>query len=174
MSDETDDDKYRYKTSDDAQHVLDDSPRDTDIELPRSRMSSASKKSEEQRTPRVNEFSDQTRIKSPLSSRQDTNQLDNNKLRKNNQSSFNSFDDDEQRASNTNSRSSVRANEPSNDGPTTNYRRLNSSSYGEQNKLNLNGNSVDTTSKQNQQDSHRTRNPSNLSKYLPGSFFPVK
>ncbi|CAF1546975.1 unnamed protein product [Rotaria sp. Silwood1] len=106
----------------DSEHVLNDSSRDIENDLTKSRLSSASRKSAEQisrslNNSLVNDNSNETRIKSPASSRYNENQLINDK-----QSSFHSSDNEEQAIFNHNSHYS------------SSY--INQSNHDEQNKSN--------------------------------------
>lgn len=121
MSNEIDDLKMNINSSFDSQDIENKSPRDNHIDSPKSRLSSASKTHQEQRSTDVNNsFSNQTRIKSPNESHENTNQLNNHKLTNENQLTSDSLDHEEQTIFNNNSRSSFHPNEISNDESTVN------------------------------------------------------
>jgi hypothetical protein len=160
MSNETDDNIPHKNSTLESQDRFNNTPRDTDVNLPKSRLSSASKKNKEQQPTFVNESSNDSRIKSPSISRQNTNQFNDNKLTNENQSPLTPSNNEEQSTLTNRSRSSFPANEPSNDGPTTtNNHSL--SLHDEQNSPNV------STDNKNQEGSHeQTTNITYFSSYL--------
>lgn len=113
MLNEIDDENMDIKSSLDSQNIDKDISRDNDIDLPKSRLSSASsKKHQEQRSVNVNNsFSNESfneiRIKSANSFHQNRNQLSNNKLTNENQSIFDSLHHEEQSTNNNPLNSSI-------------------------------------------------------------------
>src|SRR4051812_41959662 len=103
MSNEANNEKMNFHLSD----VDDNNPRDDDIQLPKSRLSSASKKSETQRSTIINE--------SPNHFHENINQLNNQNLTNENQSLFDSLNHEEQQTFNDHSSSSFRDNKSIND-----------------------------------------------------------
>ncbi len=161
MSNTTDDNKHHINSSFHSEDILNKNSIDNDVELPKSRLSSASRKNQEQK------YEIGTRIKSPITPRQDITQLNNHKITDENQSPLNSHDNEEQPSFNNHSRSSFHVNEQSNDGPTDNT--LHSySPQDEQYQMNFNGNSVDIpTDDEHLNSSHgQTTNSTLHSKYL--------
>jgi hypothetical protein len=128
MSNETDDNKMNINSSFDSKDIRNNNPRENDINSTSSRLSSASKKNQQHQQQSAyvnnsfpNESSIETRIKSPTSSRQNTDQLSNHKLTNEEQSTFNNH-----------SHSSFHVNETNNDGPTVNNQNLTNNSIDDQ------------------------------------------
>jgi hypothetical protein len=160
MSNNTDDNKININSSSDSQNIGNNNSRDDDIELPKSRLSSASKKNQEQRSTYINnsftnELSNEINIKSPTTSRQNTNELSNHKLTNEIQSSFDSLSHEEQTTFNNHSHSSFHDN--NNNESTTNN----------QNLTNI---PLDASTNNDESRTHRQRNPKH-SNYLATSFF---
>ncbi|CAF1120940.1 unnamed protein product [Adineta steineri] len=124
MSNEKDDNKPHITSSTHSEDISNHKLTTDNNELPKSRGSSASKKHQEQQSTSVNQHTNETRIKSPNISSQDTNQIHNHKQINEEQPSFNDH-----------SHSSVHLNQPSNDGPMTENLHL-SSSLDNQNQSN--------------------------------------
>jgi hypothetical protein len=137
-----------------------------DVELPKSRLSSASRKNEEQK------YAIGARIKSPITPRQDISQVNNQKLTDENRSPLNSHDNEEQPSFNNHSRSSFHVNQQSNDGPTDKNLHL-YPSQDQQDQINFNGDSVDiiTDDEHLNSSQRQTTNRTRHSKYLACSFF---